>query len=352
MEEVIKIMKFSEVDKTNEFFDSLRNDYSGFDAWFDRKAKSSAEAYVQINKDSQITAFLYLKDESNEICELFPDKPKCKRLKVGTFKICSHNTRLGERFVKKIMDVAIQSKYEEVYLTIFPNHESLKGILRKYGFVKKTEVRGEEVMLKELNNPTDDILTSYPQMRVRNKPKYLLAIYPKYHTKMFPDSILNNEVNESYDLVKDVSSTNSIHKIYLCFMPETKKLKYGDIIVIYRTSDGLGPAYYRSVVTSVCQVEEVKKKDDFGDVEEFIKYTNVYSLFDVTELRNWYYKRRELVVIKMLYNIALTKRVVRQTLLNEIGMPADEYWGFMKLKDEWFHEIIKRGNINENYIID
>ena len=39
--------------------------------------------------------------------------PEAKRLKVGTFKIDAHNTKLGERFVKKIVDKAIFDKVED-----------------------------------------------------------------------------------------------------------------------------------------------------------------------------------------------------------------------------------------------
>lgn len=82
-----------------------------------------------------------------------------------------------------------------------------------------------------------------------------MSIYPDYHTRMLPDSILNNE---SHDLIQDVSHTNSIHKIYLCAMEGTSNFKPGDIIVTYRTTDRQGPARYRSVITSVCVVEEYK----------------------------------------------------------------------------------------------
>ena len=41
-------------------------------------------------------------------------------------------------------------------------------------------------------------------------------------------------------------------------MTDALQMNRGDLIVIYRTSDKLGPADYRSVVTSVCVVEEVK----------------------------------------------------------------------------------------------
>jgi len=43
-------------------------------------------------------------------------------------------------------------------------------------------------------------------------------------------------VTESPDIVKDVSHTNSIHKIYLTKMQGTEQLKRGDLLVIYRTS--------------------------------------------------------------------------------------------------------------------
>lgn len=102
----------------------------------------------------------------------------------------------------------------------------------------------------------------------------MLAIYPKYHTPLFPDSILKTELRERDALIKDVSHTNSIHKIYLCKMNDVDQLRPGDILIIYRTKDGSGPACYTSVATSICVVEEIKKPCDFENLDEFIKYTN------------------------------------------------------------------------------
>ncbi len=61
-------------------------------------------------------------------------------------------------------------------------------------------------------------------------------------------------------------------------MDGVEQLVPGDILVIYRTNDGQGPAYYRSVATSICVVEEVKRPSDFKNLNEFIKYTNAYSI--------------------------------------------------------------------------
>lgn len=349
MSEIIQIKHFNEIDLNDSFFNSLKEDYSGFGDWFNRK--SSEEAFVHYTRNG-LQAFLYLKDESDIEPEgINPPLSSKKWLKVGTFKIEAHNTKLGERFVKKIMDYAIYGKYESIYVTIFPKHEPLIGLLQKYGFEEKAKKGGELVLVKELKKLKNDILRDYPLLSIKDKRKFILSIYPKYHTCLFPDSILKTEKNVREELIKDVSYTNSIHKIYLCFMPQTAELQYGDLLAIYRTNDGLGPAKYRSVVTSICQVEEVKTKDSFNDVENFIDYTNSYSIFDPNELRHWFNKP-DVVVIRMTYNIALNKRVTRGFLTDEVGISSSLYWGFFQLTDEQFNLILKKGEIDENLIID
>lgn len=350
MNEFISLKPFAEIDVNDPFFDSLKADYRGFVAWFEKK-KTRESAYVQY-RDGEIQAFLYLKDESGEeLTDVIPMRPACRRLKVGTFKIDAHNSKLGERFVKKIVDVAVYGSYEEVYVTIFPKHGGLIRILQKYGFGEVGKKGEELVLVKNMKTLTGDMLKDYPLLSIKGKRKFVLSIYPKFHTRLFPDSILRNEEGLRDELVKDVSYTNSIHKIYLCFMADTAKLKQGDIMAIYRTNDGLGPARYRSVITSICQVEEVRTKTSFANVGEFIKYTNFYSIFNERDLANWY-RYRDIIVIKMIYNIALTKRVTRGVLLDEAGIPAEQYWGFFQLTDEQFCTILRKGEINENLIVD
>ena len=348
MEEVITLKYFNEINLDDNFFSSLKSDYPGFEDWFRRKSDAHAQAYVQYS-DGELQAFLYLKDESDiALTDVEPNRPACKRLKVGTFKINPHKTRLGERFIKKILDQGVVDNYDEIYVTIFPKHEGLINLLTKYGFQKEGMKGDELVLVKSLKILSGDMLIDYPLVDISHR-KFLLAIYPKYHTKLFPDSILRNE--SKYDLIKDVTYTNSIHKIYLCFMPGTANLRKGDLLVIYRTNDYLGPAKYRSVVTSICQVEEIKTKRDFANIREFISYTNSYSIFDEDELVNWFSTRKDLIVIKMTYNIALTKRVTRQYLLDEVGISPNIYWGFFQLTDDQFNSIISKGEIDENIII-
>jgi hypothetical protein len=236
----IQLKKFADINLLDPFFDSLKNDYKEFESWFIRKSDESA---FVLESETGIEAFLYLKKEEGEVKDVEPNLPPALRLKVGTFKVNPHGTRLGERFIKKIFDYAINGKYEQTYVTIFSKHSALVDIFFKYGFEtigEKTTDNGTElVLLKDFKNIQDGILSNYPKFTTSNANKYLLAIYPEFHTRLFPDSILNNE---SFNVIHDVSHTNSIHKVYICVM-DVKALQRGDLLLIYRTGDGKGAAF-------------------------------------------------------------------------------------------------------------
>ncbi|MBO7552545.1 MAG: N-acetyltransferase [Bacteroidaceae bacterium] len=353
----LEIKSFSELNLEDTFFDSLKNSYPEFSEWFNKKAANGESAYVFFDKENNILDFLYLKIEEDSIEDVIPVLPAKKRLKVGTFKISPRHSRRGERFMKKIMDRAIADNVDEVYVTIFPKPELeyLITFFNIYGFHhvanKDHGDKGSEyVLVKNLRTYEGDIVKDYPFVSKVGCEKRILAIRPDYHTALFPDSILNNE--DPYDLIQDVSSTNSIHKIYICWMKDVDKLKQGDLILIYRTNDGKGYANYRSVITSVCTVNEVKTFKDFRDENDFIDYTNQYSVFSRKDLSRWYKYKNNFTVLKMLYNVAFTKRVIRKKLLEEIGLDGNAYWGFLSVTDEQFNKIVELGQADGRYFID
>ena len=353
----LQVQRFSDIDLNDSFFDSLRATYPEFNEWYNKKAAAGATAYCYY-VDNELKDFLYLKIEEEELSDLIPALPAKKRLKVGTFKVDNedrHTTR-GERFMKKIMDKAIAEDVDEIYVTMFPTEE-LQGLIRmfeKFGFshiADKPHEGGnaEYVLIKDMTTHVDDFKLDYPFVKKASSNKYVLSIVPEFHTHLFPDSILKNE--KKYDLIQDVSETNSIYKIYLCWMQGTRNLKAGDKLIIYRTSDEEGKAYYRSVCTSVCTVCEVKTYRDFENEEEFIKYTNRYSVFKEHELRRWYKNKNYFIVIKMVYNIAFTKKVINMVMKEQVGLNP-KYWGFFKLTDAQFDKLLELGEIDERYIVD
>ena len=353
----LEIKAFSELNIEDTFFDTLKESYPEFPDWFNKKAAQGETAYVFFDNAGKILDFLYLKIEEGEISDVSPKLPAKRRLKVGTFKILPRHSRRGERFMKKIMDRAIDDNVDEIYVTIYPKLE-LEYLIKSfenYGFYhvadkEHGELGSEYVLVKDMRTIVGDIMKDYPFVCKEGVNKWILSIKPEYHTALFPDSILNNE--DPYNLVKDVSPTNSIHKIYICRMKDVDKLKKGDLVLIYRTNDGQGYANYRSVVTSVCTVNEIKTFGDFKNKEDFIKYTNQYSIFSPDELARWYDYKNNFTVIKMLYNVAFTKKVIRKTLLEQVGLDSTAYWGFLPVTDEQFNKIVKLGEADGRYFIN
>jgi len=349
MPELLQKRTFGDVDLHDSFFDPLKADYQEFESWF--QGKAGEEAYI-IYGESGTEGFMYLKTEDGAVTDVHPALPSAPRIKIGTLKVDAHGTLLGERLIKKALDHAIAEKATELYLTIFPRHRSLINLLQEYGFVKtgtKTTSNGEEwVLVKSLTTVRGVLREDYPLIVYRGHGKFILSIYPKWHTKLFPDSILDNE---TFDVLEDVSYTNSIQKTYVCFM-DLSALRSGDIIIIYRTSDKRGAAWYRSVVTSVCTVEEVRHKKTFVDSEEYVGYMEKFSVFNKDELLGWWNRGNDLYVLKMLYAAAFSKRLIRKYLVESIGLDADDYWGFMPISDEQFRCILERGGIDERLIVD
>ena len=129
-------------------------------------------------------------------------------------------------------------------------------------------------------------------------------------------------------------------------MEQVVNLKYGDIVVLYRTAEYGRSAEYSAVATSICVVEDVRKQSEFSSFDDFYVYASKYSVFDKDDLRYWY-NRGGCKAIKMTYNAALKKRIVRHDLITEIGLERSQYWGFFELTDEQFQKIAQKGEINK-----
>lgn len=353
MNRKIETRQFNQIKLDDPFFDTLKEDYPAFEQWFLKKANESA--MVLYDEIGRLEAFLYMKVELGPVNDVKPVLKQGKWLKVGTMKVNPHGTRLGERFIKKILDYAIVQDINNIYVTVFAKHTKLVDMFMKYGFtnsaVKESEAGQELVLIKALDKAKGDILLDYPLVQSRGKGKHLLAIKPEYHSRLFPDSILNNE---SIDIIKDVSHTNSIHKIYIAAMEGLGAVKPGDLLLIYRMKTPGKKAWYTSVATSLCVVEEVRNRNEFSNFQEFIQYCKDYSIFTERELEYYWTRNRKLqvYVFKMTYNIALRRRLNQQRLVEEVGLDKDKYWGYFQLSEQEYEKIIIKGDVYESLIID
>lgn len=341
-----------EINTSDSFFDSLRQDYKGFNQWIEKKANAGEKAYLLFD-NNKIIAFLYLKIENQvDNTDISPAlDTNVPWLKIGTLKINAHGTKLGERFVKKIFDFAVSNNIYNIYVTVFEKQTPLIKLLERYGFTKHGKKIDEIVLVKNISfsrqTLKNDILLDYPVVDATCN-KYILSIYPKYHTGMFSDSMLKTE---NYDILKDMSESNSIHKVYITNMRGVEQLKRGDCILIYRTKDkNAQTANYSSVVTSLCVVEEYRELSSFDKLSDFISYCKPHNIFTDDELKSIFIHKTYTKIIKMTYNISFKKRVILDTIRKIIGHEKT-YWGFVKLTDEAFSAILKEGLVNDSIIV-
>jgi predicted nucleic acid-binding protein len=292
---------FGEVNLKDAFFDSFREDYPKFDNWF--KRKSSEPVYVSYTGE-RLNAFLYLKVEGKD--ENYSDmepifEPK-KRLKIGSFKVELNGYRLGERFLKIIFDNALAQKVDEIYVTIFSKRDEqrrLIDLLKKWGFneygTKKSTK--EMVLVRDFrkNYNYDDPKKTYPYITTRNTRIFIVPIYPKFHTELFPDSILRTESPDNFR--ENKPHRNAISKVYISRSLE-RNVSQNDILLFYRTGELGKSAYYTAVISAIGVVED--KIDKIIDEHDFILKCRKRSVFDDNELiKFWDYRPTGLVNYKI-----------------------------------------------------
>jgi len=330
------------INLTDEFFDSLREAYEGFDSWFNRKCDE--EAYICQDQMGRILGFLYIKTENSDenYADISPNFSPKKRLKVGTFKVNATGFRLGERFVKIILDNAIERNVDEVYVTLFENRpelDMLATLLSRWGFSEfgKKNSTGEIVLTKPMKQylPALSSKQNYPNLLYQRQ-KFILPIYPKYHTALLPDSILNNE-NE-VDFLQEVAHRYALQKVYISWSRE-RAINSGDLVLFYRTGVD-GNKGYTSVITTLCIVDEVCY--DFTSKEQFLCQCQNRSVFSSTELEEFWSKHQtRLMVLKFIFVKSLNKRPILKFLWdNNIVSGGSGPRPFTRITDNQFEMIV------------
>lgn len=339
----IKQMKFGDVNLKDEFFDSLRNSYKEFDQWYKRKYDQIA--YVHYDENNKLTGFLYLKTESNDenYIDIVPQFEPRKRLKIGTFKVISTGYRLGERFLQIIFDNAIDNDVDEIYVTMFNDTDDLhklKNLLMEWGFIEfGYKKENETVLVKSMKhfNKNITIKQNYPNVNYYVK-KWFLPILPQYHTRLFPDSILYTEKNDTFP--DYLGYRYALEKCYISFSYK-RDFEVGDIVLIYRCAYSDEIKAYKSVISSLCVISEIHR--NLKSKNEMLNICKNRTVFSSDELDYIYQRGIDKVqVVKMLYICPFnTKIILKQLRENGIIGATEGPRPFDEISNTQFEKIIK-----------
>jgi ribosomal protein S18 acetylase RimI-like enzyme len=296
----IREVKAYEINRDADIFDTLREDYEGFDLWFENKcAREHRDCWI-VEIRSEIAGILIPKEE--RIGETDASLPGAKILKICTFKMKPEyrGEKFGEQLLKKILWHAQSNNFEVVYLTAFEKQTGLISLLERFGFKKTyTNKLGEGVFEKQMIyseiepperiNVLETDRQIYP--RIVDGPvvnKFLVPIIPDYHRVLFPEIAYAKPLplfggQQREDLIANIGRPdrtpgNTIGKVYLCRSPNTK-LRPGDIILFYQSKDE--DFANSQSITTLGVIEEVNHFTEADSLAEHIARRSVFSKSEI-----------------------------------------------------------------------
>mgnify|MGYP003299886798 CR=1 FL=1 len=341
-------VKIDTLNINDSFFDGLKNSYPGFEAWLETKKNEDAYCYFENNK---LLAMLLLKNEEigEDYSDISPSMKQNRKLKISTFKVDIEHKKIGERFMKIVFDQAIYSNVDEIYVTIFDDDYKKKNLisyLEKFGFQYHGKKKGKElVYIRKMNKQfiKDNPLKSYPYFS-RECDSFVIPILPKYHTYLLPDSKLSRESYKNIHMPVEYA----IKKYYVSAAGFKPKPKIGDNLVFYRTSEGIIPAKYSSVLTTIGVVTDVYIPRDVNDLLKKIKNKTVYS---DEEIIDYYTKRmKNTYVVEFAYIATLGNKInLNDCLINNIL--SEHPRSIEPISKYQFSKIIELGNVDSSIVI-
>ena len=329
------------LDLEEEFFTSLRKDYFKFDDWFEKKQREGCKAYITRMKNNKLGAFLMLKEEDkNEDYSSFktPFNPG-NRMKVSTFKVSDTGKKIGECFIKIMINEALRKKIDEIYVTTFERQEALICLLEQYGFKYYTykittksdnSTEKELIYVKNLKNKN-----SYPYIKVINQNIFIVPVQPRYHKLLFEEAEKEFQISINDTLGKNTSS-NAIRKAFIS-NSKIKDIKEGDILLFYASHD-------KKAITTLGVVDTTWNK--FNSLDEIFNIVSKRTAYNKNEL--YQVSRLDSLVIMFKHYITFNNPITDKFLYNNriLNGPPQSIGRITK---ENFRKIVMEGK-NQNMI--
>lgn len=239
---------------------------------------------------------LKIEDEKEEYKEFLKPFQPGIRLKISTLKVVDTGKRIGETFIKIIVDKAIKEEVDEIYVTMFDKQEFLIDMLEDYGFKKYTKKKTlrsdggyelENVLVKSMKNKEN----YYPFFEIKNNGIFLVPIRDNYHHLLFQESEKQIQLSLE-DFQGKNTASNSLKKAYLCDS-KIKQIQKGSILLFY--SSGI-----KKAITSLGIVDAVF--NEFNSFEELYKLVKKRTAYDENELRKNYKKDKLVILFKLYYS--------------------------------------------------
>lgn len=294
-----------QLDETDPIFASIRQDYPGFDAWFQKCIRDHRLCWT-VSLNGKLGAILIFKQENQTEAGL--DNLGDKVFKICTLKVGDNarGEKFGEQLLKQCLWYAQRNVFELVYLTVFPKQQALILMIGRLGFEETKTLSDGQIVFEKVMKPGDlgDQRAIAPlAVHRKHYPRFLdhhmirkfcVPIRPKWHERLFPElqgveasSLPNGAISQG----QSGRPGNTIRKVYIC-RARTGSLRAGDILLFYKTKGF--ETNLSQMITTVGIVERVRVTKD---LRELLRLTGKRSVFSDTELRQMIDERDTPVVV-------------------------------------------------------
>ena len=267
------------IQEADPIFESLRNDYPGFDEWLAKCKREHRTAWL-VEDDRRLAGLTIVKDENPAEYNIGG-----KTLKIGLLKVSEDHPgmRYGEALLKAVFDYIRSNSYETAYVTVLPKHEYVVDFFEDFGFSKidgRTEL--DEFVLVKSFTPADnaDSLTSLqyhitygPQNYRYNAPAFIVPIRPEFHEQLFPELEMNFRFP---GMLNSHPFGNSIQKAYLS-KGNIQTIVPGSILYFYRSTD-----WRKLTVAGI--VEDTLSSHRPEEIASYVGKRTVYSYSEIESM--------------------------------------------------------------------
>ncbi|RLG23423.1 hypothetical protein DRN85_09380 [Methanosarcinales archaeon] len=334
------------LDVSDPFFDSLKEEYEEFETWFKKISREGRRCWVHFRKNGTIGALLVYKVE-NEPIDSNPSFPAKERLKISTFKVTHMGYKIGELFIKLSVEYSVKNGLAEIYLTHFTQQDDyLVDLISEYGFNKVAiNRRGEDIFVKELF-PDMKVIKSLSPIEISKKfypnfydgrkiNKFIVPIRPEYHERLFID-YTGRQTTLFEHAGEFIIEGNTIKKAYLSHSRITK-ISPGDLLLFYRSRD-------RKEITSLGIAEEIYPNlQDKDEIMRRVGKRTVYSVDEIEEMA-----KKPTIVILFTWHFHLSNPLKLKDLI-EMGVLTGSPQSITEISHEKYLHVKSGGGIDERF---
>lgn len=288
-------VKAHTIDVNDDFFDSLREGYPGFNEWWKSKCIAGRRPCWVVYDNNDLAGLIVRKDESASNTDAITKASKI--LKICTFKVSpdKRGVKLGELLLKQVFWFAQSNGYDLAYVTAYEDQTTLINLLEYYGFYlagKKPD--GELIYERRFSSMKLEMEAGQTafEMGRKNYPRFIVGestrgfgipIKEPYHDTLYPD-LWDPQQEDLFTGTKNPEAParpgNTIRKVYLC-RAQSKLAEAGSVLFFYKGASEEAPS---QAVTAIGLLEEVTLATS---TKELMQKTGGRSVYSENALAEW-----------------------------------------------------------------